>query len=232
MTRFNTDYAYWKSWDNLFACSEIDENYFKGEFDGIPLSGCRIFEIGFGAGKFIKWAADQGANVSGCELIPDLVTAGSEKGFKLFYGDAELVLGSHESKFDIIVAFDVLEHIETTQLPHFLETIHHRLADQGLLIARFPNGQSPFGRIYQHGDITHINILSKNKIEQLANLTHFKVERVSNAFRVASPNAGYWGYRDHIRFFVRDLIHKLISFAYDIKHMPLDPNIVVALRKQ
>ena len=46
-----------------------------------------------------------------------------------------------------------------------------------IVVSRFPNGQSPFGRVFQHGDFSHKSTLSTYKIEYLAALTGFVESR-------------------------------------------------------
>src|SRR5688572_31064921 len=38
------------------------------------------------------------------------------------------------------------------------------------LFRSFPNGDSPFGRLYQHGDLAHVATLGQFKIRQLATM--------------------------------------------------------------
>ena len=46
--------------------------------------------------------------------------------------------------YDLIVAFDVLEHIPQEDLPSF-KKVQRLLKEDGSFIARFPNCDSPFG---------------------------------------------------------------------------------------
>jgi len=66
--------------------------------------------------------------------------------------------------FDLIVCFDVLEHIEQKAVVDFLKKINNILNDNGSLIIRTPNGASPLGLANQYGDITHVNVVTTTKM--------------------------------------------------------------------
>src|SRR5262249_31660385 len=131
-------------------------------------------------GAFLAWARRRGAEVSGVELIASLVEQARRHGY-----DAQnaslLTLLAAGRQFDVIVAFDVFEHWPADELLANLRLARTLLTRDGLLLARFPNGQSPFGRVYQHGDLTHVTALSSSSVTQLAQMTGFAVERVENA---------------------------------------------------
>jgi SAM-dependent methyltransferase len=223
-------YADWKEWQGDFAAGDRDARYFAGELHDIPLAGKRVLEIGFGNGSFLAWAKAQGAEVHGTEIDTAMCERARAKGFVAHPAplDTLVAAGQH---FDVVVAFDVFEHWEKSEL---IENLHHiwkLLSVDGQLLARFPNGHSPFGRVHQHGDITHKTALSKSSIEQLARVTGFDVMRVSNAQRVP-VRRGLWSLLKHRwRRFRCDQIERKIGKLYGIGRLPLDPNLVAVLRK-
>jgi cyclopropane fatty-acyl-phospholipid synthase-like methyltransferase len=223
-------YAQWKQWDGDFQASDRDARYFAAEFSGIALSGKRVLEIGFGNGSFLAWAKAQGASVAGTEIDEAMLGRAREKGF-VALPPALDALAAGAQRFDIIVAFDVFEHWHKQALIENLKCIAALLETDGLVLARFPNGHSPFGRVHQHGDITHQTALSKSSIEQLAGMTGFSVVRVSNAASVPvrrdlwSALKHRWRQRQRARIEVR------IGKLYGIGRLPLDPNLTAVLRK-
>ena len=228
---YENSYADWKGWERCFQFDGRDDQYFRGEMRDVPVAGRRVFEVGFGSGSFLAWAAAQGAIVSGCDLIPGVVERGQSLGYDARLGDPRAVIDEATERFDIIVAFDVLEHIPSDELIPFMKFLTGLLKEGGVLIARTPNGESPFGGFCQHGDITHVTTLSNQKFRQIAPLVGLKLTRCSNQFRVANPDAGYWGYRDPLRFWLRDLIEGFICFVYGYSRRPLDLNVMVVMRR-
>jgi SAM-dependent methyltransferase len=223
-------YAQWKQWEGDFQASDRDARYFAAEFSGIALAEKRVLEIGFGNGRFLAWAKSQGAQVSGTEIEETMLERAREKGFIALPAPLDaLVAGS--GRFDIVVAFDVFEHWDKQTLITNLQHIASLLDTGGIVLARFPNGHSPFGRVYQHGDITHQTALSTSSVEQLAGMTGFSVVRVSNAQRVPARRDLWTVLKHHWRKRQRARIEVRIGKLYGIGRLPLDPNLTAVLRK-
>ena len=223
-------YAQWKGWQGSFTPSAREARYFAAEFGGLDLAGMRLLEIGFGNGSLLAWARGRGAQVRGLELDAGLCEAGQRAGFDV--GQHSLAdLLARGDRYDLIVAFDVLEHWDHAELVTNFATLHGLLIEGGRFIARFPNGQSPFGRVYQHGDFSHRSTLSTYKIEYLARLSGFEVERVANACRVSAKAGILAALRQRFLARQRRLIERRIARLYGIRRLPLDPNLVAVLRR-
>ena len=225
------NYAAWKSWDGAFAPTDRELRYFAAEFRGIALRGLRVLEIGFGNGGFLVFAKGEGAKVSGIEINAAMREAAKKHGFDALDGSlAELA--ARGERFDLIAAFDVLEHWDTDELVENFRAIDALLKDGGLFVSRFPNGQSPFGRVFQHGDFSHKSTLSTYKIEYLAGLTGFAIVRIDNARRVPSRPGPLASVRHWWLARRRSWIERSIARLYGIRKLPLDPNLVAVLKKR
>ena len=224
-------YAQWKQWDGDFSASDRDARYFTAEFADIELAARRVLEIGFGNGSFLAWAKAQGALVVGTEIDEGMLARAREKGF-VALPSALAGLAASGQRFDVVVAFDVFEHWDKETLIANLKCIAALLDTGGLVLARFPNGHSPFGRVHQHGDITHQTALSKSSIEQLAGITGFTVVRVSNAASVPVRCDMWSALKHRWRKRRRAKIEVMIGKLYGIGRLPLDPNLTAVLRKQ
>lgn len=223
-------YAGWKGWEGAFRTSAREARYFAAEFRGLELAGKRLLEIGFGNGSLLAWAREQGAQVRGLELDAGLCEAGRRGGFDV----GQHALGdllARGDRYDLIVAFDVLEHWDSAELVTNFTTLCALLVEGGHFLARFPNGQSPFGRVYQHGDFSHRSTLSTYKIEYLARLCGFEVERVANACRVSAKAGILAELRQRWLAWQRRRIERRIARLYGIRRLPLDPNLVAVLRR-
>ncbi len=224
-------YAQWKRWDGAFEVSVRDARYFAAEFREMPLRGKRVLEIGFGNGSFLAWAKSEGAQISGLEINPDMLAAAARHGYAARNASlAELVADG--ATYDLIVAFDVIEHWDTDELIANFRHVAALLADGGRFLARFPNGHSPFGRIYQHGDFTHKSIISHYKIGYLATLSQLDVVRISNVRRVSSRPGALRALRHRWMALRRAWIERSLARLYGIDRLPLDPNLVAVLRKR
>lgn len=95
-----------------------------------------------------------------------MVSLGDSNGYRVFQGSDLSTFQDNE--FDLIVAFDVLEHLQNTELDLLLKEVSTKLKDGGLFLARFPNGDSPFSSFIQNGDPTHVNCIGSMKMKYFA----------------------------------------------------------------
>lgn len=223
-------YAEWKHWQGAFQASQRDARYFEAEFRDLPLAGKRVLEIGFGDGRFMAWAKAQGAEVEGVEINPEMLAAANNHGHVAHNVQLDGLAGTG-ARYDLIVAFDVLEHWNTDELIANFRAIATLLHCDGRFLARFPNGHSPFGRVYQHGDFSHHSVLSCYKIEYLAMLSGLEAIRISDAARVSSKPGTLRALRHRWLGWQRKRIERRIARLYGTPRLPLGPNLVAVLRK-
>lgn len=161
------DYLAWKGWSDGDAFGMLargDSQYFTRELRD-SVRGRRVhdvLEVGFGNGAFLAYARGQGYRVVGTELLPHLVQAARDAGFESLPA-AELDTLDDES-FDLIVAFDVFEHIPPEESVEFLATLARKLRSSGAIVVRFPNADSWVGSAFQNGDPTHVNAIGVLKL--------------------------------------------------------------------
>lgn len=223
-------YADWKGWKGEFAINSKDARYFAAEFAGLPVAGREVLEIGFGNGNFLAWARQQGAKVTGLEINPDMLAAAEKLGYPA--RKAELpALAAEGQRYDLIVAFDVLEHWSYDELFENFRAIPTLLNPGGHLLARFPNGHSPFGRVYQYGDFTHHSVLSRYRIEYLAAATGLEIVRIADARRLSSKPGLLRTLRHHWLGWQRRKLERHIARLYGTPRLPLAPNLVAVLRR-
>jgi SAM-dependent methyltransferase len=186
------EYREWKNWTSqgFGKCTSADSEYFTAEFAeaGVELSSpLSILEIGFGSGNLAQWAGARGWNYVGIELDPELVALGRAAGFDVYDADPSLKSVAPERCFDIIVAFDVLEHLTIQQIVQTLKAARDRLNTGGRFIARFPSGDSPFSRAIQHGDLTHQSVIGTGIVQQLSARSGFQ------SLQIRAPAFPIWG---------------------------------------
>lgn len=174
------DYRAWKSWSSTAfgALSGADAAYYSAElqcagFDQI--AGLKILELGFGNGVFAAWAKLQRAEYFGVEAINELVTEGVRAGFAVQHTDKRLDSWIDSESLDLVVAFDVFEHLPISQLESLLADLRKRMKCGAVLLARMPSGDSPFARAIQYGDLTHCTCLGSSASRQLAARVGFEV---------------------------------------------------------
>ena len=135
-------------------------------------------------------------------------------------------------RFDLIVAWDVFEHIEKTALGALLQSVRPKLTPRGRIIARFPNAGSPFGQFYQWGDTTHVTALTSDSVNQLAFASGLKLLRYGAPCMPVRGIGLARSVRRTMLSAVRALIERFVRFAFfDGRPVPISPNLVVVLEK-
>lgn len=100
--------------------------------------GPRLLDVGCGAGFFIETALDAGFDAMGIELSPKAIELAQPavRG-RITCGDVNVLLGSDPRQFDVVTAFDIIEH--TLDPAAFLDDIGRVLAPGGLLVVSTPD---------------------------------------------------------------------------------------------
>lgn len=168
---YGEDYSNWKkwpaeTWGDLTKRKEGDfsAQIRKSKTTFPPQS--RVLEIGFGNGSFLAYGAKRRWDMQGTEINTGLIQRATQKGYGVCQtANLEPFPDNH---FDLVCAFDVLEHLKQDDLPRFLMDIKKKLKCGGICIARFPNGDSPFSRFLQHGDPTHMTTIGSSMARYLA----------------------------------------------------------------
>jgi 2-polyprenyl-3-methyl-5-hydroxy-6-metoxy-1,4-benzoquinol methylase len=190
-----------KIWDDLHAFAEIK-------------SGQRLLEIGFGQGSHLHYCQSKGVISVGLEQNKTGYDLARAAGLQVYLGDLQ-ALPPAENKFDVIVAMDVVEHIPLNELTEMMRHLRSLLNPNGKILLTFPNGASPFGRLQQHGDLTHINTFNRSSMEQLCVLTGFKLIRYQDFpeyFEYRTP--AQW-IKAPVRFIVRAIIRFCVKSYFN-----------------
>jgi len=199
---YGNDYLNWKSWnsENFGVLNKSVASYYSSEIKRTKRSfgkNTEVLEIGFGNGEFLAYAVQNGWNIYGTEMNHGLVKVAEKKGFNV--RRSENLSSFNENSFDLVVAFDVLEHIPQENLLNFFNEVRRVLKDEGCFIAKFPNGDSPFGLKYQNGDITHVTTIGSGKVRYFANKSNMNLVYVGGE---AQPLTGISG---------ANFIHRIIA---------------------
>lgn len=206
---------------------------FESEMARLGLSeDASILEVGFGEGHFLDWARNKGFAIEGVEISPTYVDEARARGHRVTQGDITDVARAGQAPYDAIVCFDVLEHLTYEQIVEFFAAAHKILKRDGTVLARFPNGMSPFGRLHQYGDVTHLSVLNASSVDQLAFLAGMQVTLAVNAVRPTVRGERYFGLLGRGRELAASLIEWAFGQVYFGQAQPLEPNLVVHLRRR
>lgn len=236
MNKLDDSYVDWKTWESTrFGKFDVsDAVYFAAETGIRSHSPARVLEVGFGNGAFLGWAKSVGSDVFGVELNPVLrerarALLGADRIFDALEDEA---LSPLKGTMTHVVAFDVVEHVPMHELPQLLCLARDLLTATGRIVLRFPNGDSPFGRISQHGDPTHVTTLGHQRLEYFARQSGLRLNEI-RAPRLPSHGVGL---RRNINRWMlngtRSLIERAVGLLYfGGRRIALDPNYVAILSR-
>jgi len=137
----------------------------------------RILDLGCGCGALLHFARLEGyTRASGVDRSPEQVEAARRLGIAgVTLGDLATSLGAVEdASLDVVVCFDVLEHLDKREVLDFTDIVYRKLKKGGRWIVHAPNGESPFlGRV-RYGDFTHEQAFTRESISQVARTAGFR----------------------------------------------------------
>jgi SAM-dependent methyltransferase len=231
-------YIGWKGWHGADFGRFGPENalYYAQELhaSGIAsVSGLRVGELGYGNGAFAGWVRKAGGHWVGREAIPEMQQRAAQAGFEVIASEADFSNVCGPGKLDLIVAFDVIEHLELDAIRSFLSEAKEALRPGGLLLLRLPSGDSPFSGAIYRGDLTHRTLLGSSAARQLA------MEAGLEVYQVRSPALPVWGLGP-VRAVRRMAARLMQTLAFSfVRHVlmghgaaVLSPDMIVVLRKE
>jgi SAM-dependent methyltransferase len=232
---YGSAYLEWKHWNpQSFGALSVRESadfaaLLRKARVHIP-AGSPVLEVGFGNGTFLEFGLRRGWAMHGTEVNPGLLECARQKGFEAT--ETETPEPFPSQSFDMVAAFDVMEHIPLEELPGFLRQVRRVLRPGGVFVARFPNGDSPFGRHIQNGDVTHRTEIGSIRARYLA------TQAVMNVVFLGCEVQAIWAGRAHTphRLFAVP-VKKLMNAFLNLVFSPRDPlpfcsaNLELVLRK-
>lgn len=224
-------YDEWKGWNesNFMQIDAAEHAYFDHELGAFPIEGKFVLEIGFGRGNFLAWARAKGATLYGTELSTKGRELAAGSGVEVLPTNLQALSSEMAGRFALVAAFDVLEHLSVDETRQLMTDISGLLSVGGRFVARFPNGQSPFGRVYQAGDVTHKTTLSAPMLLQIVAGLPLEFVSVGEDLPVIH---GSWRQRlkQRTRRRVRTIAGTMIKRTFGFE-APLGVNVVITLAR-
>lgn len=188
--KISENYSYWNKY--IFPASENarKENLFIPRVDKV-IKFCdkynvdkkAILEIGAGFGTFCEIMQSTGrfSRVVGIEPTPDLAKTCRTKGIEIIEKPIEKVRFSESELFDVVVNFEVIEHLFSPK--DFIVQCKKMLRKNGLLIVTCPNGQGfdliTLKALSKTIDHEHLNYFNPESLKLLLEEIGFEVLEIS-----------------------------------------------------
>lgn len=229
-------YVNWKGWDagRFGAVTRGEVDYFARETRGAFRRGSRpsVLEIGFGNGTFLSYCRSMGWSVTGTELLPELVETARAAGYDAVAADRLDALP--DASFDLIVAFDVFEHIPPERSTDFLAQLSSKLRADGRMLLRYPNADSWIGNPFQYGDATHVNAIGALKMQYYAGEAGLEIVRMRATRRRGFRTSVIHGLHRYTAGVLVKVVAGVAKAMYfpDVRVVLSSSNVVTLLRKQ
>lgn len=181
-----------------------------------------ILDLGCGVGTILHFLLEKG-----CENIVGVDNAESQLELcrkhvttNVIEADATEFSRHTSDTFDVIIMYDLLEHIKKENIFYLIEGVYNHLNDGGILIVRTPNMAHPYGQYMRFNDFTHENGFTEQSLKQVFSQFRFKSVELHNA---------YIGRKR--RFFIK-IFNRLMCWIYNLPVSEiLTTNIIVVARK-
>lgn len=112
------------------------------------LPDCRgVLDVGAGTGEFLLFAEKQNYDAVGIEPSGRIGDVARDKGLEIHETTVETFVESHDTEFDLVTMFNVLEHVPNPG--EVLDACRDLLTEDGMLILKVPNEFNPFQRAAQ-----------------------------------------------------------------------------------
>lgn len=166
-----------------------------------------ILDLGCGPGYIMQSLRSEGfKNITGIDISGEQIAKAKQKELNVRVGNVFNLLIMETNKYDIIIAFDFIEHFDKDELIKLIDLINKALKVGGILLIHTPNGQGMFPQKIIYGDMTHLTIISPNSLIQLLKLQGFTEIKIIEGGPVAINILGL----------LRLIVWKIIKVIYNI----------------
>lgn len=168
-----------------------------------------ILEIGCGWGGFIYTLKKMGySNIDAIDIIPEACLFVEQVcGIKVSCIDVFSFFKNNNKKYDVIVAFDVIEHFNKDEIVSLMNSIYNSLKKGGIFIMHTPNGGSLKGLYIRYSGFTHEIAFTPLSINEL-----FKAVGFSKVFCMPEPEIS----SNLIKKMIKNSVRKIFAKLYGL----------------
>lgn len=171
--------------------------------------GAAIADLGAGKGEFAVMAKRASPTTETLAFewrFDDVITRALERRqISTISGDIQKAISQHKSRFDIVSAWEVIEHLKLEDFRKFLEDTRNALKDGGYFIFSTPDFENPYTMaldMWAMAPGEHISVFSRRFLEPLLNKARLTiVEEMHESVTLKLPNAWFaFGERTNVHF--------------------------------
>lgn len=164
-----------------------------------PDRQAKILDVGCGHGAFLYFLSKAGyTDAHGIDTSAEQIAKARDLGITTAERRPAYEYLRHlpDARLDVVLLFDILEHLEKQELFDMLDEVHRVLRPGGTCLIHVPNGEGIFGMRVRFGDLTHVQAFTQNSARQL--LTTIGFSQVASFEERPIPH----GIKSMIRWFL------------------------------
>ena len=168
----------------------------------------KILDIGCGFGFALLALKEMGFNnVEGLEISQEQADVCIKHGLKVTVDNNSIEwLLKRKNEFDVVILFDVLEHIPVDKQIDFVRAIYFALKSGGKILVQVPNANSILSSRWRYIDYTHFSSFSENSLYFVLKNAGFENINIENSKGTGKLYFRFWkksGWKKFRRRFVR-----------------------------
>jgi SAM-dependent methyltransferase len=133
-----------------------------------------IVDLTCGNGSLLQFFKEGGYNdLTGVDISLDQVQLAQPVISNVIHGNVLDHLEEHAERYDLLTAYDLLEHLHKDEVLRFLELSFNALKQGGRIVLQTPNAASPMVCALRYGDFTHEVCFTPDVLKRLFNLSGF-----------------------------------------------------------
>lgn len=137
-------------------------------------SSATIVDLGCGNGRVIYALKEMGyGNVSGIDVSESQLAIARQISPNVVQADVLDFLKGVDCSYDLIIALDLVEHLDKNEILVFIDACYGALRPGGRIVIQTPNACSPFFGSVRYGDFTHEVAFTPNLLGQLMSRAGF-----------------------------------------------------------
>lgn len=141
-----------------------------------PHRAAKILDVGCGHGAFLHFLAKAGyRHAYGIDTSDEQIAKARSLGIANAYCHSafDYLRGSPDAELDVVLLFDILEHLESQELFDMLDEVYRVLRPGGVCLIHVPNGEGISGMGIRYGDLTHSRAFTQNSARQMLKAAGF-----------------------------------------------------------
>lgn len=136
----------------------------------------KVIDLGCGSGTLIHFAREAGFHdTAGVDVSAEQIKAARSRGIEgIVQGEITPFLTDlPEASVDVIVAWDVVEHLDRDESLELADLAFRALRPGGRLVLHVPNAEALFGARIRYADWTHEQAFTRESVTQMLRVASF-----------------------------------------------------------